>query len=317
MGHAAIASALATLFAALIAAFFGHILGIASVQLWFAFKAASAAPRIAVAVGYKQDGVREMVRSRPWVLYSTIAVDGVIWGIAGLAVIHAPVDAASALVACLAVVATVATLGLQVQLRATALFATPILVITIVGLLLRFDSFGLFASVGLSLLIVQLCVSAFAAEKRLAREFLSLEQLSQALAMQRETAERLERTSEQLRREVAVKSMFLGTMSHELRTPLHGILGITAMLKREPMTPGSLSRLAIVQAQGEHLLALIGALLDVARIERFGKSGISIASGWPVRSSRSRSTRNFRPIAGSLETQRACAKCYTTCSATP
>jgi hypothetical protein len=176
MGHAAIASALATLFAALIAAFFGHILGIASVQLWFAFKAASAAPRIAVAVGYKQDGVREMVRSRPWVLYSTIAVDGVIWGIAGLAVIHAPVDAASALVACLAVVATVATLGLQVQLRATALFATPILVITIVGLLLRFDSFGLFASVGLSLLIVQLCVSAFAAEKRLAREFLSLEQ---------------------------------------------------------------------------------------------------------------------------------------------
>ena len=267
MGHAAIASALATLFAALIAAFFGHILGIGSVQLWFAFKAASAAPRIAVAVGYKQEGVREMVRRRPWVLYSTIAVDGVIWGIAGLAVIHAPVDAASALVACLAVVATVATLGLQVQLRATVLFATPILVITIVGLLLRFDGFGLFASVGLGLLIVQLCVSAFAAEKRLAREFLSLEQLSQALAMQRETAERLERTSEQLRREGAVKSMFLGTMSHELRTPLHGILGITAMLKREPLTPGSLSRLAIVQAQGEHLLALIGALLDVARIE--------------------------------------------------
>jgi CheY-like chemotaxis protein len=70
-----------------------------------------------------------------------------------------------------------------------------------------------------------------------------------------------------LRREGAVKSMFLGTMSHELRTPLHGILGITAMLKRDRQDPVSLSRLGIVQAQGEHLLGLIGALLDVARIE--------------------------------------------------
>ncbi|HZV93794.1 MAG TPA: ATP-binding protein, partial [Caldimonas sp.] len=45
------------------------------------------------------------------------------------------------------------------------------------------------------------------------------------------------------------------------------ILGVTAMMKRDHQDPVSLSRLGIVQAQGEHLLGLIGALLDVSRIE--------------------------------------------------
>jgi signal transduction histidine kinase/ActR/RegA family two-component response regulator len=267
LGHSAIAAVLATIFAAVIAAFFAPTVGAGLAKAWFAAKAASAAPRLLVAVGYKQDRVREILRKRPWVLYSTILLDGTIWGIAGLASVHAPAEAASALVACLAVVATVATLGLQVQLLATALFVTPILGLTVAGLLLRFDSLGLFASVGLSLLIIQLWASAFATGKRLVREFLSREQLSQALQLQSETAERLERTSEQLRRESAVKSKFLGTMSHEFRTPLHGILGVTAMMKRDRPDPVSLSRLGIVQAQGEHLLGLIGALLDVSRIE--------------------------------------------------
>ena len=267
LSHSAIAAVLATVFAAVIAAFFAPAIGAGLVKAWFAAKAASAAPRLLVAIGYKQDRVREIVRKRPWVLHSSILLDGAIWGLVGLASVRAPAEAASALVACLAVVATVATLGLQVQLLATALFVTPIIGLTITGLLLRFDSLGLFASIGLSLLIIQLWASAFATQKRLVREFLSHEQLSQALQLQSETAERLEKTSEQLRREGAVKSMFLGTMSHELRTPLHGILGITAMMKRERQDPLSLSRLGIVQAQGEHLLGLIGALLDVSRIE--------------------------------------------------
>ena len=219
LSHSAIAAVLATVFAAVIAAFFAPAIGAGLVKAWFAAKAASAAPRLLVAIGYKQDRVREIVRKRPWVLHSSILLDGAIWGLVGLASVRAPAEAASALVACLAVVATVATLGLQVQLLATALFVTPIIGLTITGLLLRFDSLGLFASIGLSLLIIQLWASAFATQKRLVREFLSHEQLSQALQLQSETAERLEKTSEQLRREGAVKSMFLGTMSHELRTP--------------------------------------------------------------------------------------------------
>jgi signal transduction histidine kinase/ActR/RegA family two-component response regulator len=267
LSHSAGAAVLATVFAGVIAAFFAPMLGASLAKAWFAAKAASAAPRLLVAIGYKQERVRQIVRKRPWVLHSTILLDGVIWGLVGLATVHAPADAASALIACLAVVATVATLGLQVQLLATALFVTPIIVLTIAGALLRFDSVGLFASIGLSLLIVQLWASAYASGRRLVREFVSREQLSQALRLQSETAERLERTSEQLRREGAVKSMFLGTMSHELRTPLHGILGVTAMLKSEEQDPIALTRLGILNAQGEHLLGLIGALLDVSRIE--------------------------------------------------
>ncbi len=267
LSHSAIAALLATVFAAVIAAFFAPTFGAALAKAWFIAKAASAAPRLLVAIGYKQDRVREILRRKPWVLHSTTVLDGTIWGLAGLASAMAPVDAASALVACLAVVATVATLGLQVQLLATACFVTPVITLTMVGLLLRFDGLGLFASIGLGLLIVQLWVSAFATEKRLAKEFLSSEQLSQALKLQSETAERLAKASEQLRREGAVKSMFLGTMSHELRTPLHGILGITALMKRGRQDPETLARIGIVQAQGEHLLGLIGALLDVSRIE--------------------------------------------------
>ena len=267
LGHSASAAVLATVFAAVIAAFFAPTVGARVAQAWFAAKAVSAVPRFLVALGYKQNRVREVLRERPWVLYSTIVVDGAIWGVAGLASATAPSDAASALVACLAVVASVATLGLQVQLLATALFVTPILGLTIAGLVLRLDGLGLFASIGLCLLIVQLWASAYASGRRFIREFSSRERLTQALQLQSETAERLEKTTEQLRREGAVKSMFLGTMSHEFRTPLHGILGITAMMKRDRPDPVSLSRLGIVQAQGEHLLGLIGALLDVSRIE--------------------------------------------------
>ena len=267
LSHSAIAAVLATVFAAVIAAFFAP----PSAWVWprrgSSPRPLSAAPRVLVAIGYKQDRLREMVRSRPWVLHATILLDGAIWGLPGWqrrgrrqmrrrrsspASRWSPRSRRSA---CRCNCS---------RPRSSSRRSSRL---TVVGLLLRFDSLGVFASIGLGLLIIQLWVSAFSTEKRLAREFLSREQLSHALQLQSETAERLEKTTEQLRREGAVKSMFLGTMSHELRTPLHGILGITAMMQRETQDPISLSRLGIVQAQGEHLLGLIGALLDVSRIE--------------------------------------------------
>ena len=78
LSHSAIAAVLATVFAAVIAAFFAPAIGAGLVKAWFAEKAASAAPRLLVAIGYKQDRVREIVRKRPWVLHSTILLDGAI-----------------------------------------------------------------------------------------------------------------------------------------------------------------------------------------------------------------------------------------------
>jgi signal transduction histidine kinase/ActR/RegA family two-component response regulator len=267
LAHSAVAAVLATGFAWLIAVFMEPVFGALLVHAWFAAKVLSAAPRFALALAYKNPRARATIQKRGSILYWTLALDGIIWGLAGLASARAPAEAASALVACLAVVAAVATLGLQVRLLATAIFVTPLLVLSVVGLLLRLDGLGAFASAGLALLIVQLWVSGYATEKRLRREFLSREQLSHSLQIQSDTAKRLEETSDQLRRQSAVKSMFLGTMSHELRTPLHGILGVTSMMRRDHGDADSAYRLGIIQAQGEHLLGLISALLDVSRIE--------------------------------------------------
>ena len=168
-------------------------------------------------------------------------------------------------------------------------------------------------------------MSGYATEKRLTREFLSREQLSQSLQIQSETAKRLEETSDQLRRQSAVKSMFLGTMSHELRTPLHGILGVTSMMRRDHADADSAYRLGIIQAQGEHLLGLISALLDVSRIET-GRLELhpatfdlavevrQLADLYTERTSAtaiaSFSTREFRSTAGSRATLRECARCW-------
>lgn len=64
------------------------------------------------------------------------------------------------------------------------------------------------------------------------------------------------------------KSRFLASMSHELRTPLNAILGFTEVL-REQSLPNSTQRehFDIIQRSGQHLLALINQVLDLAKIE--------------------------------------------------
>lgn len=267
LGHSAVAGVLSTVFAGMIAIFLEPAFGEVLVKGWFAAKALSALPRVLLALAYKSSRIRTRIKRGSLLLYSTIAMDGVVWGLPGFVGAHAPTEVASVLVACLAIVATVATLGLQVRLLATGIFVTPILIMCILGLVIRNDSFGFFASTSLALLLLQLWYTSFTTQRRLTREFMSREQLSQALKAQRDTAQQLAETGEQLQRQSAVKSMFLGTMSHELRTPLHGILGVTAMMKRDAHDSEADYRLGIIQAQGKHLLGLIGALLDVSRIE--------------------------------------------------
>lgn len=64
------------------------------------------------------------------------------------------------------------------------------------------------------------------------------------------------------------KSIFLSNMSHEFRTPLNGILGYAQLLLRDPeIGDVQHEQIEILQRSGEHLLALVTDILDIAKIE--------------------------------------------------
>jgi signal transduction histidine kinase/streptogramin lyase len=63
------------------------------------------------------------------------------------------------------------------------------------------------------------------------------------------------------------KSAFLADLGHELRTPLTGVLGMTELLLKEPLTPSQRHRAESALRSGQHLLRLVNDTLDLARIE--------------------------------------------------
>ena len=59
-------------------------------------------------------------------------------------------------------------------------------------------------------------------------------------------------------------------MSHELRTPLNAIIGFTRIVMRRSqrcLEPKQYENLEKILASGQHLLALINAILDLAKVE--------------------------------------------------
>jgi len=66
------------------------------------------------------------------------------------------------------------------------------------------------------------------------------------------------------------KTEFLSRMSHELRTPLNAVIGFAQLLRMDaakPLSREQLERVQHVESAGEHLLALVNDVLDLARIE--------------------------------------------------
>jgi len=94
---------------------------------------------------------------------------------------------------------------------------------------------------------------------------------AQLYAEQMQTVERLRELDE-------LKSSFLANMSHELRTPLNSILGFTQVILEGldgPLTEDMETDLTLIHDSGQHLLALINDVLDMAKIES-GKLSLSI-----------------------------------------
>jgi PAS domain S-box-containing protein len=63
------------------------------------------------------------------------------------------------------------------------------------------------------------------------------------------------------------KSLFLANMSHEIRTPLNGIIGLTQVLARTPLSSQQEEMLALIQSSGQTLQVLLSDILDLARVE--------------------------------------------------
>ncbi len=65
----------------------------------------------------------------------------------------------------------------------------------------------------------------------------------------------------------AAKTRFLASVSHELRTPLNGIIGMTQLVAVESLSTLQRQRLDVLRHSAEHLVSVIGDLLDLSRIE--------------------------------------------------
>jgi PAS domain S-box-containing protein len=130
------------------------------------------------------------------------------------------------------------------------------------------------------LLIIHAC-----AERRVwhTTEAEFLQQISNQVAIaiqQSELYHQLQDTNRHLARATRLKDEFLANMSHELRTPLNAILGLSEALQSPvfgPVNDKQKQFLTTIQASGNHLLALINDILDLAKMEA-GKLELTLRS---------------------------------------
>jgi signal transduction histidine kinase/CheY-like chemotaxis protein len=66
----------------------------------------------------------------------------------------------------------------------------------------------------------------------------------------------------------AAKSAFLANMSHEIRTPINGIMGMTELLLKQPLTHKMKHYVEMARTSGRNLLFLINDVLDFSRLEQ-------------------------------------------------
>jgi len=233
-------------------------------QGWLVLKLLVSAARVLLALRYARvaDAAAtsgNATRWRRWTL-GLLALDGLVWGAAGFALMAQPVPVASLVVAALDGVSCVATFGLQASLAATAAYTVPMLLPLAIGLALRGDDIAAFTAIGQLLLLALQLHTAHGTAQRLASTVL-LRLQAQQLVAEKDAALQLARAQS------ALRTQFLAKVSHELRTPLHGMLGMARLLHLESADTTVTHRLELIEASGTHLLGLINDLLDVARID--------------------------------------------------
>jgi len=266
--HVLRAALINTVLAGLLAEFLAPQFGWKTTHLWLGVKVAISVVRVLASLAasfwswprYRQPFVRKLT-------LVLLGVDGAVWGIGGAWCAFGPSEIACLTCAVLCSVSLMATHGFNTMASASVSYVTPMLLPLVVAVLFRGDAIGVFVAIGTFLVLVQSVVTSIASEKRVRSEFAAHD--ATELARERESlnAVALEAALLEVKRQAAVKTLFLGTMSHELRTPLHGILGLSELLRQQTTDPVAQHRLQLLDSSGKHLLELIGSLLDVSRIE--------------------------------------------------
>jgi signal transduction histidine kinase/CheY-like chemotaxis protein len=68
----------------------------------------------------------------------------------------------------------------------------------------------------------------------------------------------------------SAKSEFLANVSHEIRTPLNGIVGMSEMLARTPLSAEQREMAGIILSSSESLMTILNDILDLSKIEAGG-----------------------------------------------
>ncbi|HEY1393067.1 MAG TPA: ATP-binding protein [Methylibium sp.] len=258
LSHTSIATFVATAFALLLAFYLRGQVEPHLLVLWVVMKVLVAVPRVLQQYAYRREA---FASSRGWrqTAYWLLLLDGTVWGLGGFWMMAAPVPTASMVCGSLCCVACLAMFGLQVNARAAAAYVAPIVSLMALGLALRFDAFGTFGAVGLSLFLGLLLMTAARGELLLA-EKLMLRMQASRLGEEKAAALRY------AQRESASKSQFLGTVTHELRTPVHGVLGVARLVHVESSDPVIRKRMELIETSAAHLLAMVNDLIDISKV---------------------------------------------------